>query len=69
MGKPKKYRVIYRIDTGKPCQFTDVELIVDHPPCLGYVACLPDGSDRYGRVISIERVKDSAAASASNERN
>ncbi len=54
----KKYRVIYRLDWGRPGQFTDVELIVDHLPLLGVVVELPDGTGRHGRVISIERVRD-----------
>jgi hypothetical protein len=54
----KTYRVIYRIDTGKPGQFTDVELVVDHMPIVGGVVRVPDGSDRYGRVIVVERRKE-----------
>ena len=56
MTAAKRYRVIYRLEL--PGRFTDVELIVDHLPDLGAVVRVPDGSDRYGRVISIERVRD-----------
>ena len=51
-----QYRVIYRVDRGRPNDFTDVEYVVDHRPSLGCVERLPDG-DRYGRVISVVRVK------------
>ncbi len=51
----RSYRVIYRLDTGKPGQFTDLELVVDHLPAMGTVVPVPDGTGRYGRVISIER--------------
>jgi hypothetical protein len=58
MKTTKRYRVIYRLDTGLLGRFTDVELIVDHLPDLGTVVIVPDGSDKYGRVISVERVRD-----------
>lgn len=54
----KTYKVIYRIDQGIPGRFQDVELIVDHRPELGFVQPLPDGSGRFGRVISVQRVKE-----------
>ena len=54
----RTYRVVYRIDTGRPGRFRDVELVVDHLPDLGTVVLLPDGSGQYGRVISIERIRN-----------
>lgn len=51
-----QYRVIYRVDRGRPSDFTDVECVVGHRPNLGCVERLPDG-DCYGRVISVVRIK------------
>lgn len=56
----KTYKVIYRVEKGGPGRFQDVELVVDHRPELGFVQPLPDGSDRFGRVISIESVKETS---------
>ena len=53
----KTYRAIYRLEFGGPNNYRDVELVADHCPDLGCVCVLPDGSGRYGRVISIERVR------------
>lgn len=49
--------VTYRIDSGVRNAFIDVTMTVDHLPQLGSVVAIPDGSGRYGRVISIERMK------------
>ena len=51
-----QYRAIYRVDSGKPSQFEDRELLVDHLPRIGTVVEVPDGSGQYGRVIAVERV-------------
>ena len=51
----RAYRVTYRIDHGAPGQFTDLTLTVDHLPLIDSVVSVPDGSGRYGRVISVER--------------
>lgn len=51
-----QYRVIYRLDRGRPNAFDDVECIVFHRPDIGVVSLLPDGV-RYGRVISVERIR------------
>lgn len=52
----RQWRVTYRLDRGRPCDFTDVEIVGDFRPELGFYAMLPDGSGRYGRVMSVERV-------------
>jgi len=52
-----RYTVTYRVDTGLPGRFTDVTINVDHLPDVGSVVEIPDGSGRYGRVISIERTE------------
>lgn len=52
----KQYRVIYRLDRGCPNWFDDVECIVSHRPEIGVVSLLPDRV-RYGRVISVERIR------------
>jgi len=49
----RTFIVIYRVDSGKPGQFRDVELETDHLPTMGTIVEVPDGSGRYGRVISI----------------
>jgi len=55
------YTVVYRIEHGKrftPGHFTDVTVKgVSGMPTLGVVVEIPDGTARYGRVISIERSK------------
>jgi hypothetical protein len=49
------YDVTYRLDRGAPCDFHDIVITTDHRPELGHVTLVPDGSGRYGRVISVER--------------
>lgn len=49
-----QFRVIYRLDRGRPNDFTDVECGTTHRPEIGTVSLLPDRV-RYGRVISVKR--------------